>query len=388
MKDKMNIALFAGTRPEIIKLAPIIRELEKFSNYFKSYLIVTGQHRELLAQMLTSFEITPEIDFHVMEPNQALSTLTAKILKESHNLLSNNTPDFIISQGDTVSAFSAALVSYFFKIPYGHVEAGLRTYNKYQPFPEEGLRRLIDSICDFYWTPTKSAAENLLNEGIKQEQIFITGNTVIDSLLLVSSKIEDRKLPELIPLPNGRKRILVTIHRRENWGLNVEMIFTAFRNLIEQHRNIEFVYPVHFTPAVRQAAEKLLRNIERIHLIEPLDYFSFIALMKQSAFIVTDSGGIQEEAPALGKPVLVLREVTERPEGIEAGTAKLVKLTINKIEEAINELIMDDAAYSKMANSINPYGDGKAAERIVASLRAYFFDDCLPPEPFNYEKSK
>ncbi|MFC1852021.1 non-hydrolyzing UDP-N-acetylglucosamine 2-epimerase [candidate division CSSED10-310 bacterium] len=382
-----KILIIAGTRPEVIKLAPVIRELEKYPHHFKPHVIVTGQHRELLDQMLSSLRIEPDEDFKVMEENQALGILSAKVLTHCHHLLARIQPALVMVQGDTASAFCAALSAYYFQIPIGHVEAGLRTFNKYHPFPEEGMRILIDSISDFCWTPTHVGAQNLKQEGIADHKLFITGNTVIDALHLVLHQTKNVVSQNLKAIDFSKKIILVTVHRRENWGDNVQAIFRALITLAAQHQDVEIIYPVHFSPTVRNMAYSMLQGVRGIHLVEPLDYISFVHLLARSTFVMTDSGGIQEEAPALGKPVLVLREVTERPEGVTAGTAKVVGLASDQILNEAEKLLTDPKEYNSMANAVNPYGDGNSAKRIVQCLRHHFFHDCARPEPFTTNQS-
>jgi len=368
----IKVSVIFGTRPEAIKLAPVILALKK-DPHFQTHVCVTAQHRELLDQVLEVFEITPDVDLNLMEPDQKLADLTAKAIKALDGYYDVHKPDLILVQGDTTTVFAASLVAFYHKVKIGHVEAGLRTGNKYSPFPEEINRVLTSHLADFHFAPTEKAKHNLLKEGIPGENIFVTGNTVIDALLIAVDKVR-RNQPDIPGLPqdlmdssNG-KLVLITGHRRENFGKGFERICKAIAALSERFADTAFIYPVHLNPHVREPVLRLLGNRKNIHLIEPLSYLSFVALMDRATIILTDSGGIQEEAPSLGKPVLVMREFTERPEAVEAGVTKLVGTDTRKIVENVSDLLTNPKTYAAMSHKINPYGDGKAAERILKIL--------------------
>jgi UDP-N-acetylglucosamine 2-epimerase (non-hydrolysing) len=377
----MKILTIFGTRPETIKLAPIILEMEQNPEDFDLKIVVTGQHRELLDQFLKIFEIKPDYDLCAMKENQSLSNLSAEILKRVDNILIKERPGLVIVQGDTTSAFIGSLTAFYHKIKIAHVEAGLRTKDKYNPFPEEINRRVIDVLSDFYFTPTKIAKENLINEGFDKRKIFITGNTVIDALLWMAKKISQPKIDKQIlnsfqkkyqiPFDN-KKIILVTGHRRESFGKDFENICFGLKKIVEENPDVRIIYPMHLNPNVRKPVCKILGKVNRVHLMPPLDYPEFIWLMNRSYFIMTDSGGIQEEAPSLHKPVLVMRKKTERPEGLKAGVSKLAGVTQNSILKTAQKLIKDEKEYQKMTRAQNPYGDGKAAKRIVNILKNAF----------------
>ncbi|MDP2208983.1 MAG: UDP-N-acetylglucosamine 2-epimerase (non-hydrolyzing) [Bacteroidota bacterium] len=360
----MKIAIVFGTRPEAIKMAPIVKECEKRKLDFVT--IVTAQHREMLDQKLEVFGIVPDYDLDIMQANQDLFYVTSSVINEMKPILMKEKPDVILVQGDTTTTFATSLAAFYLKIPVGHVEAGLRTWNKYNPFPEEINRQLTTRLADFHFAPTEWSKKNLLNEGVDESKIFITGNTVIDALLMIvdpNYKFEDKLLNEIDY--KNRKVILLTSHRRENFGEPMRQTFSACRHLVETNSDVELIYPVHPNPNVQKMANEILQGVERIHLIEPLDYRPFVQLMNKAYLIMTDSGGVQEEAPTLGKPVLVLRKTTERPEAIEVGTAKLVGTDKDVIIEEAQKLLSDKSAYLEMSTKANPYGDGKAAERIV-----------------------
>ena len=369
----MNVLLIFGTRPEAIKLAPVIQELRTRPET-KPVVCVTAQHRHMLDQALALFKIQPHYDLNIMQANQSLFDITEQGLSNIETVLRNERPDLVLVQGDTTSAFVGALASFYQKIPVGHVEAGLRTYNKYSPFPEEMNRVLIDRLADFCFVPTEKARQNLLSEGVAKEGIFVTGNTVVDALLWAVQRLPSSIPPELEPLLgrgsklSNHRLILVTGHRRESFGDGLENICRALCEIIKRNSDVEMIYPVHLNPNVREPIFRILGNVPRIHLTEPLGYLPFVQLMSLAYLILTDSGGIQEEAPALGTPVLVMRNVTERPEGIEAGTARLVGTKVASIVDAAQQLLDDEHEYEQMAKSVNPYGDGKAAERIVDIL--------------------
>lgn len=363
----MKVALVFGTRPEAIKMAPIVLELKKRN--IEHVVIVTAQHRELLDRKLEVFNIKPDYDLNIMQPGQDLFYITTTVLNEIKQVLEKESPDILLVQGDTTTTFAASLAAFYLKIPVGHVEAGLRTWNKHNPWPEEINRQITSRLTDFHFAPTEWAKQNLLKEGVNPEHVFVTGNTVIDALKMIVSEefqFEDERLNAIDF--KKKKVILLTSHRRENFGEPMREVFKACRQIVEEHSEVELVYPVHPNPNVQSAAQEILSNVPRIHLIEPLEYRSFVQLMNKCYLILTDSGGVQEEAPSLGKPVLVLRTTTERPEAIEAGTAMLVGTDSAKIIEEANLLLTDTTGYKSMATKVNPYGDGKAAERIVNIL--------------------
>ncbi len=365
----MKILTVFGTRPEAIKMAPLVKRLEK-ENGLKSVVCVTAQHREMLDQVLELFELRPDFDLNVMKQNQSVSQISTNVLLGMEKVLDRVKPDLVLVHGDTTTTFASALAAFYQKIPVGHVEAGLRTYDKYSPYPEEMNRVLTGHIAEYHFAPTERNRQNLLAEGVSDERIFITGNTVIDALLTVAGKPYEfgDEIPGSIDF-NGHRIITVTCHRRENLGENMANIFSAIRDIASEFEDVEIVYPVHLNPKVREAAENILGKTERIHLIQPLQYQPFINLMAKSDFIITDSGGMQEEAPSLGKPVLVVRRETERPEAVEAGTVKLVGVERDTIYSMAKELLTNDSVYDTMAKAVNPYGDGKACNRIVDIIK-------------------
>lgn len=371
-----KVSIIFGTRPEAIKLVPVILELRKHPE-FEVSVCITAQHREMLDQVLEIFEITPDCDLNIMKPNQSLSELTANCIKLLDQYVKEFNPDIILVQGDTTSAFAGSLVAFYNKVLVGHVEAGLRTWNKYSPFPEEINRVLTTKIADIHFAPTKLSKENLLHDNIESTKILITGNTVIDALKIARDKVILNKpnipgISQDIIYKDDRKLVLITGHRRENFGDSFNNICIAISKLAERFNDVYFVYPVHMNPNVREPVYRLLGNKSNIFLIEPLSYLPFVSLMMRSTIILTDSGGVQEEAPSLGKPVLVMRENTERPEAIDAGTVKLVGTSVNKIIEETTDLLLDETKFNTMANAINPYGDGKAASRIADELLTNF----------------
>ena len=358
-----------GTRPEAIKLAPVIRELKKYPDRFELVVAVTAQHREMLDQVLRLFQIVPDYDLDIMRPAQTPFAVTARSFTGLEPVLRKERPDLVLVQGDTTTVMAAALAAFYLKIPVGHVEAGLRTYDKFQPFPEEMNRRLVSHIADWHFAPTETARQNLLREGIVDERIFVTGNTVIDALLSVvkSDYVFSHPVLSLINF-TAHRLILVTAHRRENWGEPLRNICRAIRQIVHSHPEVVVVFSVHMNPEVQQVAHVELAGVERVQLLEPLDYEPFVQLMSKVYLILSDSGGIQEEAPSLGKPVLVLRNVTERPEGVAAGTLRVVGTETASIVAAADDLLTDQAAYARMAGARNPYGDGQASQRIVAAI--------------------
>ena len=365
----MKIMTVFGTRPEAIKMAPLVKKLNEDPD-IESVLCVTAQHRQMLDQVLELFELTPDYDLNIMKPNQTISMITANVLTGMEPVLQKEKPDMVLVHGDTSTTFVTALAAFYQQIPVGHVEAGLRTYDKYSPFPEEINRVLTGHIAELHFAPTERNRRNLLAENISDDHIVITGNTVIDALLQVADKPYEFEDETLRSLDFEHKRVItVTCHRRENLGENMEHIFTAIRNIAAEFDDVEIVYPVHMNPKVRDTAGRILGHSHNVHLIEPLQYQPFVNLMARSYFIITDSGGMQEEAPSLGKPVLVVRRETERPEAIEAGTVKLAGVERDTIYAMAKELLTDKAAYDTMAHAANPYGDGKACDRIVAALK-------------------
>lgn len=367
----MNVLVVCGTRPEVIKMAPLLLGGEAAN--LSISLCVTGQHRQMLDQPLSLFQIVPDYDLNIMQKGQDLSDITAKVLLGLRDLFESNRPDVVLVHGDTTTTLSAALASFYANIPVMHVEAGLRTGNILSPWPEEANRKLVSGIASRHYAPTKSAERNLINEGVSQKDILVTGNTVIDALKLVVSKIEaDEVIAEQMErkfsfLDNTKKLILVTGHRRENFGDGFERICLALKNIATRD-DVQLVYPVHLNPNVAGPVQAVLSGIRNVHLIDPLGYLPFVYLMKRCHFIITDSGGIQEEAPALGKPVLVTRDTTERPEAVTAGTVLLVGTDTFKLESEGNRLLDDSGVYEKMSVANNPYGDGHASETILGDL--------------------
>jgi len=367
-ESRLRVLSIFGTRPEAVKMAPVIGRLAAEPRV-ESVVCVTAQHREMLDQVLDLFSIRPDFDLDLMRPDQPLAELTAALFTGLDPVLREARPDWVLIQGDTTSAMAASLLAYYHRARVGHVEAGLRTGDKWQPFPEEINRRVAGAIADLHFAPTDWARQNLLHEGVPPERVFVTGNPVIDALQDVAARPYDVTRGPLAAIPWERRVILVTAHRRENFGRPLENIFTALRTLAETYpKDVHLVYPVHLNPNVRGPAHRLLGNLPNVSLIEPLDYLPMVHLMKRAYLVVTDSGGLQEEAPALGTPVLVLREVTERPEAIEAGTARLVGTDPARILSETRRLLDDPAARQAMAHAANPYGDGHAAERIVEAL--------------------
>ncbi len=380
----MKLLVIFGTRPEAIKLAPVIQALRNQSG-IKPVVCVTAQQREMLDQILSVFEISPDYDLNIMQPNQNLFDVVSRALVKLRDVLQAEQPNMVLVQGDTTTAFTGALGAYYLQIPVAHVEAGLRTYDMYRPFPEEMNRAFIDSLADICFAPTEWAKANLLRQGIDPPRISVTGNTVIDALMTITQKLGDpsqsrEKISHLFDglppylvtclLNNSTKRkfVLVTGHRRESFGPGLENICLALKQLVQRNPGIEIIYPVHLNPHVREPVRRILGKLDRIHLTPPLSYVSFVWLMRQVYLILTDSGGIQEEAPSLGKPVLVMRDTTERPEGLEAGVARLVGTEASSIVSAVQQLLDDPEEYHRVAKVTNPYGDGKSGERIVRAI--------------------
>lgn len=369
--NKNKVLTIVGTRPEVIKLAPIILELDRRQDRFVSKVCATAQHRELLDQALAPFDIIPDYDLGIMIKGQTLADVTARAINGLDKIIAEEKPDIILVQGDTTTAFCGALTAYYHQVTVGHIEAGLRTGNKYAPFPEEINRRLVGQLADYHFAPTARAKDALLNEGVSDSDIFVTGNTVIDALLWMRKQVRESRplLPKgLAEVVEERQVVLVTGHRRESFGKGFESICHAIREVADSFSDVMFVYPVHLNPNVRDPVNRILGNHQSIRLIEPLGYASFVWLMDLATIVLTDSGGVQEEAPSLGKPVLVMRETTERPEGITAGNARLVGVNKEKIVAALKELLRSPEARNSMSKKSNPYGDGKAAKRIVDIL--------------------
>ncbi|WP_457981108.1 UDP-N-acetylglucosamine 2-epimerase (non-hydrolyzing) [Ectopseudomonas composti] len=364
-----------GTRPEAIKMAPLHIALAA-DERFEARLCVTGQHREMLDQVLDLFAIKPDFDLNIMKPGQDLTDTTTAILQGMKSVLNDYRPDIVLVHGDTATTFAATLAAYYQKIPVAHVEAGLRTGNIYSPWPEEANRKLTGALAALHFAPTETSRENLLREGVEPSRIWVTGNTVIDALLDVVNRLgEDDALRVKAAEPaafldSKRRLILVTGHRRESFGGGFDRICHALREVAQAHQDIDIVYPVHLNPNVREPVQRLLNNIENVYLIEPLDYLPFVYFMSRAHIILTDSGGIQEEAPSLGKPVLVMRDNTERPEAVAAGTVKLVGTDVSSIVKELGRLLVDDSAYQAMSVAHNPYGDGRACNRIIEGLLA------------------
>ncbi|QIL50745.1 UDP-N-acetylglucosamine 2-epimerase (non-hydrolyzing) [Weissella coleopterorum] len=367
---KIKVMSIFGTRPEAIKMAPIILELKENSDAFESVTVITAQHRQMLDQVLDIFRITPDFDLDIMKANQTLSQITSRILVQLDIIIEQEKPDIILVHGDTTTSFAASLSAFYHHIKLGHVEAGLRTWNKYSPFPEEMNRQMTDILSDMYFAPTQQSYDNLIKENHIANNIYITGNTAIDAL---KKTVNDDYNNSMFKLnDSNNKMILVTMHRRENQGVPMLQVFQAIRKVVDAFTDIEVVYPVHLSPSVQKVARDVLGNHERIHLIKPLDVIDFHNLSAQSYFIMTDSGGVQEEAPSLGKPVLVLRDTTERPEGVEAGTLKLVGTKESFVMKAMTELLGNPKIYQTMAMAKNPYGDGHAARNIVSAIQNEF----------------
>lgn len=362
-----KILAIVGTRPEAIKMAPVIQRLQR-SPWAMCRVLATAQHRGMLDQVFASFAITPDTDLNIMQPNQSLSALTARLLTALDQVMASEKPDAVIAQGDTTTVMTAALASFYHKVPFGHVEAGLRTGDMMNPYPEEMNRVVAGRLARWHFAPTEWSRQNLLREGVPEDSVFMTGNTVIDALLSVADQHPDVG----VPLDATKRLILVTAHRRENFGAPFRRVCEAILALAERNQDIQILYPVHPNPNVQEMAHALLGNHPRIILCAPLDYLPFVGAMQRAHIILSDSGGVQEEAPALGKPVLVLRHETERPEAVEAGAVKLVGTDYQKITTEAQRLLEDPAAYRTMAKGISPYGDGHAAERIASILEQHF----------------
>ncbi|SDQ14575.1 UDP-N-acetylglucosamine 2-epimerase (non-hydrolyzing) [Carnobacterium viridans] len=377
---KIKVMTIFGTRPEAIKMAPLVKELNKQSDWFESSVTVTAQHREMLDQVLQTFGIKPNYDMNIMKENQTLSEITSSVLVGLDEILKKVKPDIILVHGDTTTTFAASISAYYNQIKVGHVEAGLRTGNKHSPFPEELNRQLTDVIADIYFAPTIESKLNLLKENHPEEKIYVTGNTAIDALKETIQK--DYHHTVLENINSESKVVLVTMHRRENQGKPMERVFQAIRQVVDQHQDIEVIYPVHLNPNVQNMAKNVLGRHPRIHLIDPLEVMDFHNLAAKSYMIMTDSGGVQEEAPSLGVPVLVLRDATERPEGVEAGTLKLVGTQTETIIKEMTKILENESEYKKMATTNNPYGDGQASKRILSAILHEFGIDKQRPTEF------
>lgn len=377
--------LVFGTRPEAIKMAPLVKEFQARANEFETIVCVTGQHREMLAQVLSLFEITPDYDLAIMKEGQDLYDVTSRVLLGMRDVLKQAQPDVVLVHGDTTTSTAAALAAFYQQIPVGHVEAGLRTHNIYSPWPEEMNRQLTGRMATYHFAPTELSRKNLLAEGVSEEQILVTGNTVIDALQLVVERVKQNQMLQkqvaeqllkagydVSRLDQGRRLVLITGHRRENFGEGFLNICRSIKTLSERFPEVDFVYPMHLNPNVRKPIHEVfgedLRGFGNLFFIEPLEYLQFVSLMERSSIVLTDSGGIQEEAPGLGKPVLVMRDTTERPEAVEAGTVKIVGTDYERIVESVETLLTDVSAYTQMSRANNPYGDGKACGRIAGAL--------------------
>lgn len=387
MSKKIKVLSLFGTRPEAIKMVPVLHALAE-EPQIESVVCLSGQHREMLRQVLDAFQMDADFDLDIMKPRQTITTITSGVLEGLEGLLQQEKPDLLLVHGDTTTAFAGALAGFYAQIAVGHVEAGLRTYDKYSPYPEEMNRCLISRLCDLHFAPTDANRDNLLREGIPQERIFVTGNTVIDALGLTVRKDFQFQNGALNALDFSAGRVvLVTAHRRENLGAPLRNICLAIREMVEQNPDVQVVYPVHLNPAVRETAEELLGNTPRILLTDPLDVFDMHNLMDRCYMVMTDSGGLQEEAPALGKPVLVLRTETERPEAVQYGTVRMAGVETEQILALANRLLRDEAVYRRMACAVNPYGDGHAAERVAGAI-LHHFGRGASPAPFESLKGE
>lgn len=369
MKKKIKVMLIFGTRPEAIKMAPIIKAMEN-NNHFQEIIVVTGQHREMLDQALSDFKIVPDYDLHLMKKEQTLSSITIDVIKSLGKIFEKDKPDIVLVHGDTATTFAASVSAFYHKIIIGHVEAGLRTWNKYSPFPEEMNRRLTDTLADLYFAPTIQSQENLILEHHNRNNIFVTGNTSIDALKYTVHKEYNHSV--LDKVTEGHRIIMLTMHRRENQESGMDSVFSAVKNVVNQYSDVEVIFPVHLSPKVQEVAHQYFDDIDRVHLLPPLNTVDFQNIAARSFFIMTDSGGVQEEAPSLGRPVLVLRENTERPEGVAAGTLKLIGTQSDIVEENMRLLLDDENIYQGMESAKNPYGDGRASERILDIIYHHF----------------
>lgn len=369
--DRLKVMTIFGTRPEAIKMCPLVIKLKENKD-INTIVCVTAQHREMLDQVLKAFNVIPEYDLNVMKDKQTLTHITASVLEGLYDVINREKPDIVLVHGDTTTTFAASLAAFYNKVKVGHVEAGLRTYDKYSPYPEEMNRKLTTSLADIYFAPTENNKSNLLKELVDENLIYVTGNTVIDALKTTVKEEYNFNHPILSKIDYSKKIIFMTAHRRENLGEPLRNICTAVKEIAEANEQIEVVYPVHLNPLVQEVAKEILGDISNVHLVEPLDVVETHNLMNKSTLVLTDSGGIQEEAPSLGKPVLVLRRETERPEAVEAGTVKVIGTDKDTIISEVTKLLLDEEEYGKMSNAANPYGDGKASERIVEAILNYF----------------
>jgi UDP-N-acetylglucosamine 2-epimerase (non-hydrolysing) len=381
MSTPLKVMTVFGTRPEAIKMAPLVKELEKYPENIQSCVVVTAQHREMLDQVLDIFKIQPDYDLNIMQSRQTLVDITTRALVGIDKVIKEVKPDIVLVHGDTTTTFVASLAALYNQVKIGHVEAGLRTWNKYSPFPEEMNRQLTGVLSDLHFAPTKKSAENLLLENKSRENIYITGNTAIDAL---KTTVKENYTHPILEQLGSDRFILLTAHRRENLGEPMRNIFAAIWDIVEEFNDVQVVYPVHLNPVVRETAQEILGNHKRIHLIEPLDVIDFHNFASRAYLILTDSGGVQEEAPSLGKPVLVLRDTTERPEGIEAGTLKLAGTNKENVYQLTKQLLTDKETYLQMSKASNPYGDGNASKRIVQALLYHFNFTEQRPDDFKY----
>ncbi|MCA0971026.1 UDP-N-acetylglucosamine 2-epimerase (non-hydrolyzing) [Halobacillus litoralis] len=382
MADRIKVMTIFGTRPEAIKMAPLVLELKKRSEQFEPIVTVTAQHREMLDQVLNIFDIEPDYDLDIMKSRQTLAQVTTRALEGLDQVMKETEPDVVLVHGDTTTTFAASLAAYYNQIPVGHVEAGLRTWDKYSPFPEEMNRQLTGVMADLHFAPTNKSRDNLLSENKAEDHIFVTGNTAIDAL---QTTVASDYASDILDEVGDKRLVLMTAHRRENLGNNMKQMFRAIKRLVEEHDDVQVVYPVHLNPVVKETADEILGNDDRIKLIDPLDVIDFHNFASRAHLILTDSGGVQEEAPSLGVPVLVLRDTTERPEGIEAGTLKLAGTDEDHIFNLANELLSDDGKHKAMSKASNPYGDGKASARIAEAIRYFFKHRDDKPQPFEIE---
>ncbi len=383
MFKRIKVMMIFGTRPEAIKMAPLVLELKKQSEFFEPIVTVTAQHREMLDQVMDIFDITPDHDLNIMKDRQTLIDVTTRGLEGLDRIMKETKPDMVLVHGDTTTTFVASLAAFYNQIAVGHVEAGLRTWNKYSPFPEEMNRQLTGVIADLHFSPTDQSAANLIRENKLESSIFITGNTAIDAL---TTTVKKDYTSEILTKLGDDRLILLTAHRRENLGEPMKNMFRAIKRIVDEHEDVQVVYPVHMNPAVREIAQEILGGDDRIHLIEPLDVIDFHNFASKAYLILTDSGGVQEEAPSLGVPVLVLRDTTERPEGIDAGTLKLAGIKEEQIYTMAKELVVDSKAHEEMSKASNPYGDGNASKRIAEAIRFHFDQLTERPAPFKVEK--
>lgn len=379
--NKIKIMTVFGTRPEAIKMAPLIKAMQQRPAEFETITVVTAQHREMLDQVLEIFKITPDFDLNIMHKGQTLNEITTDVLQKLDQVIAEAEPDIILVHGDTTTTFAASVAAFYRQKTLGHVEAGLRTWNKFSPYPEEMNRQMTDVLSDLYFAPTEQSKQNLLQENHPSDQIFVTGNTAIDALHETVQKDYHHSALDEIAAEN--RMILVTMHRRENQGEPMRQVFHAMKEVLDERPDVEIVYPVHLSPAVREVAHEVFADVKRVHLIEPQDVIDFHNLSARSYFIMTDSGGVQEEAPSLGKPVLVLRDTTERPEGVTAGTLKLVGTDHDQVKKEMLNLLDNKDNYQQMAEASNPYGDGHASERILAAIKYHFKAQAKRPEDFN-----